>query len=177
MTDKDFNQRKVTDDYAPEQARFKLASFFNGHPSALEAVQCLNRTQACVLAALLDSKSITTSGYTIPADYGVKRASAVIHALEKEYSFPISSRRVETESDVGNRTKQSLFFITPEDQERLKAEPEVVFQERHDSACRKKESQAQKEIRRLVREYGEDGVQELLKRAANDDAGPDTNAS
>ncbi|MBU6520484.1 hypothetical protein KOL70_21250 [Pantoea sp. B270] len=176
MTDKDFNQRKVTDDYAPEQARVTLASFFEGHSSALEAVQRLNRTQACVLAALLDSKSITTSGYSIPADYGVKRASAVIHALEKEYSFPISSRRVETESDVGNRTKQSLFYISHEDQARLKAEPEVVFKERHDSACRKKESQAQKDIRRLVKEYGEDGVQELLRRAANDEAGPDSNA-
>ncbi|MGC1068714.1 hypothetical protein WKH16_22505 [Pantoea agglomerans] len=177
MTSEHSNQRKVTDDYAPEQARIKLTSFFENHPSALETVQSLNRTQTCVLAALLDSKSVTTSGYTIPADYGVKRASAVIHSLEKEYSFPISSRRVETESDVGNRTKQSLFFITPEDQERLKAEPETVFKERHDSACRKKESQAQKEMKRLVKEYGEDGVLELLKRAANDEAGPDTSAS
>ncbi|MDY0900329.1 hypothetical protein [Pantoea agglomerans] len=176
MTDEHFSQRKVTDDYAPEQARIKLASFFEGHPSALEAVQRLNRTQACVLAALLDSKSITTSGYTIPADYGVKRASAVIHSLEKEYSFPISSRRVETESDVGNKTMQSLFFITLEDQERLKTEPEVVFKERYDSACRKKESQAQKEMRRLVKEYGEKAVLELLKKAANDEAGPDSNA-
>lgn len=136
----------------------------------------LNRTQACVLAALLDDKSITTSGYTIPADYGVKRASAVIHSLEKEYSFPISSRRVETESDVGNRTKQSLFFITQEDHERLQVEPEVVFKERHDNACRKKESQAQKDVKRLVKEYGEEGVRELLKRAANDEAAPNTNA-
>lgn len=176
MTDEHFSQRKVTDDYAPEQSRIKLASFFDGHPSALEAVQCLTRTQACVLAALLDSKSITTSGYTIPADYGVKRASAVIHSLEKEYSFPISSRRVETESDVGNKTMQSLFFITLEDQERLKTEPEVVFKERYDSACRKKESQAQKEMRRLVKEYGEEAVLELLKKAANDEAGPDSNA-
>lgn len=176
MTDEHFSQRKVTDDYAPEQARIKLASFFDGHPSALEAIQCLNRTQACVLAALLDSKSITTSGYTIPADYGVKRASAVIHSLEKEYSFPISSRRVETESDVGNKTMQSLFFITLEDQERLKNEPEAVFKERYDSACRKKESQAQKEMRRLVKEYGEEAVLELLKKAANDEAGPDYNA-
>ncbi|MFK3875896.1 hypothetical protein [Pantoea agglomerans] len=176
MNAKDFNQRKVTDDYAPEQARIKLASFFEGHSSALEAIQRLNRTQACVLAAMLDSKSITTSGYTIPADYGVKRASAVIHSLEKEYSFPISSRRVETESDVGNKTMQSLFFITLEDQERLKTEPEVVFKERYDSACRKKESLAQKEMRRLVKEYGEEAVLELLKRAANDEAGPDSNA-
>ncbi|CNF23465.1 hypothetical protein OU500_003353 [Yersinia enterocolitica] len=176
MTAKDFNQRKVTDDYAPDQARQKLTTFFENHPAALETVQTLNRTQVCVLAALLDDKSITTSGYTIPADYGVKRASAVIHALDKEYSFPISSRRVETESDVGNRTKQSLFFITQEDQERLQAEPEVVFKERHDNACRKKESQAQKEIKRLVKEYGEDGVRELLERAANDEAAPDSNA-
>ncbi len=100
----------------------------------------------------------------------------MIHALDKEYSFPISSRRVETESDVGNRTKQSLFFITQEDQERLQIEPEVVFKERHDNACRKKESQAQKEIKRLVKEYGEDGVRELLERAANDEAAPDSNA-
>lgn len=176
MTDKDFNQRKVTDDYAPEQARIKLASFFEGHPSALEAVRRLNRTQACVLAALLDSKSITTSGYTIPADYGVKRASAVIHSLEKEYSFPISSRRVETESDVGNRTKQSLFFITQEDQIRLKADPDLVFKERHDSACLKRGSQAQKDIRRLFKEYGESGVLELLKKVANDGSDIDSDA-
>lgn len=177
MPSKHFDQRKVTDDYAPDQAREKLTTFFANHPSALETVQSLNRTQTCVLAALLDDKSITTSGYTIPADYGVKRASAVIHSLEKEHSFPISSRRVETESDVGNRTKQSLFFITRADQDRLKIEPEEVFKERHDNACRKKESQAQKEIRRLVKEYGEDGVRELLKKVANDEAGPDLNES
>ncbi|WP_239686259.1 hypothetical protein [Serratia sp. 506_PEND] len=40
----------------------------------------------------------------------------------------------------------------------MKAEPEAVFKERYESACRKKESQAQKELARLVKEYGKDGV-------------------
>lgn len=100
----------------------------------------------------------------------------MIHSLEKEYSFPISSRRVETESDVGNRTKQSLFFITQEDQIRLKADPDLVFKERHDSACLKRESQAQKDIRRLFKEYGESGVLELLKKVANDGSDIDSDA-
>jgi len=170
--------RKVTDDYTPEQAHDELVTFFDSHPEAIEVIDSLTRTEACVLAALLiDSKSLTTSGYSIPADCSVNRASAVVHSLEKKHSFPISSRKVETESDVGNKTQQSLFFITKENQQRLKEDPLTVFNECHESAVAKKESQAQRDMRRLVREYGEDGVLEMIKRAANDAPSPEKNAS
>lgn len=169
--------RKVTDDYAPELARQKVATFFEDHPETVQSIIELSSTKVCVLAAMLDEKSITTSGYTIPADYGVKRASAVAHALDKIHSFPISHRLVETESDVGKMTKQALFFISPDDREKLKQDPDAVFKERHENACRTRESQAQKEMKRLVKEYGQDGVLELLKNAANDEAKWDTTAS
>ncbi|MFH2379677.1 hypothetical protein ABK675_23055 [Hafnia paralvei] len=169
--------RKVTDDYAPELARQKVATFFEDHPDMVQSINELSSTKVCVLAAMLDEKSITTSGYTIPADYGVKRASAVAHALDKIHSFPISNRLVETESEVGKMTKQSLFYISHEDIEKLKQDPQSVFKERHENACRTRESQAQKEMKRLVKEYGQDGVLELLKNAANDEAGWDTTAS
>jgi len=162
------NKRKVTEDYAPEIARQKVSNFFENHPETATVVNSLSRTKVCVLAALLDNKSVTTSGYSIEADYGVKRASSIVHALEKLHSFPISSKRIDTESEVGNMTQQSIFFIKEEDREKLREDPEAVFKERHEKACRIRESQAQRAIRRLVREYGEDGVTELLKRAAND---------
>lgn len=171
------NLRKVSEDYAPEMARQKVSEFFKEHPDAATSINKLSRSKVCVLAALLDDKSITTSGYSIEADYVVNRASSVIHALDKIHSFPISTKRIDTSSDVGNTTQQSLFFITEEDREKLKENPDAVFKERHDSACRIRESQAQKAMKRLVKEYGEEGVRELLHRAANDGSGPDTNAS
>lgn len=171
------NQRKVSEDYAPEIARQKVSEFFKDHPETAITINKLGKSKVCVLAALLDDKSITTAGYSIKADYGVKRASAVIHALDKIHSFPISTKRVDTASEVGNMTQQSLFFITEEDREKLKENPDAVFRERHNIACRIRESQAQKAIKRLFKEYGEEGVRELLERAANDEIGPDTNAS
>jgi len=171
------NQRKVSEDYAPEIARQKVSEFFKDHPETATTINKLSKSKVCVLAALLDDKSITTAGYSIEADYGVKRASSVIHALDKLHSFPISNKRIDTASEVGNTTQQSRFFITEEDREKLRENPEAVFKERHDNACRIRESQAQKAMKRLVKEYGEEGVRELLKRAANDEAGPDTNAS
>jgi|GEM_PF-1481695 len=176
MSSRDFTLRKITDDYTPGLARQKLASFFEDRETALLAVGKLNRTQVCVLAALLDGKCITTSGYSIPADYGVKRASAVMHSLEKEHFFPISSRRIETESDVGTKTKQALFFISQDDRERLKLEPNQILEEIYQKACLTKASQAQKEIIRLVKEFGEAGILELVKKAANDEPGPDLSA-
>lgn len=170
------DQRKVSEDYAPEIARQKVVNFFQDHPETATTINKLSRSKVCVLAALLDNKSITTSGYTINADYGVKRASSIVHALDKIHSFPISSKRIDTESDVGNMTQQSLFFITEEDREKLKDNPDAVFKERSDNASRIRESQAQKAMKRLVKEYGEDGVRELLKKAANDQDGPDSNA-
>jgi hypothetical protein len=171
------NQRKVSEDYAPEIARQKVGEFFKDHPETATTINKLSKSKVCVLAALLDDKSITTAGYSIEADYGVKRASSVIHALDKLHSFPISNKRIDTASEVGNTTQQSRFFITEEDREKLRENPEAVFKERHDNACRIRESQAQKAMKRLVKEYGEEGVRELLERAANDGAGPDKSAS
>lgn len=167
---------KVTEDYAPEIARQKVSNFFKDHPETAILINRLSKMKVCVLAALLDNKSVTTTGYSIKADYGVKRASSIVHALDKLHSFPISSKRVDTESEVGNMTQQSIFFIKEEDREKLREDPETVFKERHEKACLIRESQAQRAIKRLVREYGESGVKELLKRAANDESKPRTNA-
>jgi len=166
------DKRKVTEDYAPEIARQKVSKFFEDHPETTIIINSLSKTKVCVLAALLDNKSVTTTGYSIKADYGVKRASSIVHALDKLHSFPISSKRVDTESEVGNMTQQSIFFIKEEDREKLREDPETVFKERHEKACRIRESQAQKAMKRLVKEYGEEGVRELLKRTANDGSDP-----
>lgn len=164
-------QRKITDDYSPELARQKVTTFFESHPEIAKSTNELSDTKVCVLAALFDGKSITTSGYSIPSDYGVKRASAVAHALEKIHNFPISHSLVDTESDVGKMTKQARFNMTETDREKLQKDPEIVFKEKHEQTCKTRETQAQKEMKRLVKEYGENGVLELLKRAANDESG------
>lgn len=164
-------QRKITEDYSPELARQKVISFFESHPKVAKSTNELSDTKVCVLAALLDGKSITTSGYSIPSDYGVKRASAVAHALEKIHNFPISHSLVDTESDVGKMTKQARFHMTESDREKLQRDPDCVFKEMYAKACKTRETQAQKEMKRLLKEYGEDGVLELLKRAANDESG------
>ncbi|WP_455915902.1 hypothetical protein [Pantoea agglomerans] len=165
-------QRHVTEDYSPVSAREKLITLFESHPSAVEAIKSLSKRQVCVLAALLDHKSFTTWGYNIPADYGVNRASSVAHALDKIHSFPISSRLIDTETEGGSMTKQARFYISEEDYVRLLENPEQVFKERRDNACRIRGSQAQKEIARLVKEYGKEGVLELLTSVANDEFGP-----
>lgn len=164
-------QRHVSEDYSPISAREKLLTLFESHPSAVIAIKALSKRQVCVLAALLDHKSFTTRGYNIPADYGVNRASSVAHALDKIHSFPISSRLIDTETEGGSMTKQAKFYISEEDFVRLLENPEEVFKERRANACRVRSSQAQKEIARLVKEYGKEGVLELLTSVANDDSG------
>jgi hypothetical protein len=167
--------RKISDDYSAESAREELNELFTDHPAIQASIDDMSNTTVCVLAVMMAGNSVTTAGYTIDADYGVKRASAVIHSIE-QHLFPVSSRRVETESDVGNKTHQSLFFISKEDLEHLKTAPDDVFNRCREQASVKKMQREQQDMRRLLKELGTDGVRKLLYQVAND-SDPDKNVS
>ncbi|WP_411706169.1 hypothetical protein [Edaphovirga cremea] len=159
--------RKISEDYNVITAREELLALFPDNVTAESSINAISDQDVCVLAGMLAGKSITTAGYSIPADYGVKRASAVALRLE-QFAFPVSTRRVETESDVGSKTYQSLFFISEKDRERLRTDPDTVFCECKQLASQKKLRREKQDMRRLLKELGTDGVQELLNQVAND---------
>lgn len=167
--------RKVTEDYSPEISRQKLDARFAQNPVVADRVKKMTKTQLSVFAALCDGKSFTTAGYSIDADYGVNRASAVALSLEKRHSIPVSRRMIETKADVGGNTKQALFFISSEDLSRLDDEPETLFKECQLDLFRRTSSQAQRDVKRLLRELGTDGLLNLV-HAANDGTAPEQNA-
>lgn len=137
----------------------------------------MTKTQLSVFAALCDGKTFTTAGYDIDADYGVKRASAVALSLEKRHSIPVTRSLVEAKADVGGSTKQALFFIAPSDLVRLDNEPEVLFSECRKDISRRETNQAQRDVKRLLKEFGKAGLLDLLDivEAANDDSPPEEN--
>lgn len=161
--------QKVTDLYPPEIARHKLEVHFTGNIVILELIQKMNKTSLCTFAALCDGNVVTTSGYNIMADLCVNRASAVAHSL-KQKCLPISSRTISTKADVGGAVKQAAFFIDNVDLERLKSEPEKVIKECERNLNSQKRTNAQKEMSRLYKEFGEAGVLKLLSNVvgAND---------
>lgn len=161
--------QKVTDLYPPEISRHKLEKLFSGNPVVLELIPKLNKTSLCTFAALCEGNVVTTSGYNIMADLCVNRASAVAYYLKKKL-LPVSVKNISTEADVGGAATQAAFFVEPVDLERLKSEPENVMKECEKNWNSQKRSNAQKDMSRLYKEYGEDGVLELLRNTvgAND---------
>jgi len=158
--------QKVTDIYSPEIARHTLEKHFSATPAVLETIGKMHKTSLCMLAALCDGNVVTTSGYEIAADLCVNRASAVAHSLKLKL-FPISTRAVSTRADVGGEVRQAAFYIENADLEMLKAKPEKVMKECEKNLNGQKRTNAQKDMTRLYREFGEDGVMELLHHVAN----------
>lgn len=101
--------QKVTELYPPKISKYKLEKLFSGNQVMLAAIRGMSKSNMCVFAALCDGHVVTTTGYNIPADLCVNRASAVTHALKQKY-LPISSRGVSTKADVGGVVKQAAFF-------------------------------------------------------------------
>jgi hypothetical protein len=164
---------KVTELYPPEIAKHKLSDHFSENVLMLEMINHMGKSDLCVFAALCDGKTITTTGYEIDADLSVKRASAVIHSL-KQKNLPISTNTIPTQSDVGGTTKQSVFFISDDDLRCMKSNPEKVMKKCEKLQVQQKRSHAQKDVARLCREFGKDGVLKLLNQvAANDQMPPD----
>lgn len=157
--------QKVTDLYPPEIASHKLQNHFYGNTVMLELIQKLNKTSLCTFAALCDGNVITTSGYNIMADLCVNRASAVAHSLKQKY-LPVMARTIPTKADVGGPAKQAAFYIDEIDLERLKSDPEKMMKECERNLNSQKRTNAQKDMSRLYKEFGEDGILTLLRNAA-----------
>lgn len=154
--------QKVTDLYPPEIALHKLQNHFAGNTVMLELIQKLNKTSVCTFAALCDGNVVTTSGYNIMADLCVNRASAVAHSLKQRY-LPVMTKTVSTKADVGGAVKQAAFYIDDIDLKRLKSEPEKMMKECERNLNSQKRTNAQKDMSRLYKEFGEDGILALLR--------------
>ena len=163
--------QKVTDLYPPEIAHHKLQNHFSGNSVMLELIQKLNKTSLCTFAALCDGNVVTTSGYDIMADLCVNRASAVAHSLKQKF-LPITTRTISTKADVGGAVKQAAFFIDENDLERLKSEPEKMMKECERNLNSQKRTNAQKEISRLYKDFGEDGILALLSNVRGTNGTP-----
>lgn len=158
--------QKVTDIYSPEIARHSLEKHFSDIPAVQEKIQKLHKTSLCMLAALCDGNVVTTSGYNISADLCVNRASAVAHSLKLKL-FPVSAKAISTRADVGGEVRQAAFYIDEADLEMLKADPEKIMKECEQNLNGQKRTNAQKDMTRLYREFGEEGVMELLHHVAS----------
>jgi hypothetical protein len=154
--------QKVTELYPPEISKRKLENLFSGNQVMLDAIRGMSKSNMCVFAALCDGHVVTTTGYSITADLCVNRASAVTHSLKKKH-LPISSMGVSTKADVGGAVKQAAFFVSEDDLARLKTEPEKIMKECERDLNSKKRSSAQKDMIRLYKEFGEEGVLALLR--------------
>ena len=96
---------KVSDVYTPEVSRHKLSVRFGDNLPMIEAIRHMNNSNLCVFAALCDGHTVTTTGYDIPADFWVNRASAVACSLKQLY-LPIETQTIQTKADVGGTTKE-----------------------------------------------------------------------
>ncbi|NDJ55826.1 hypothetical protein GWD52_02200 [Enterobacteriaceae bacterium 4M9] len=162
---------KVSEKYPTEIARHKLQNHFSGNTIMLDLIQKMHRSTLCTFAALCEGNTVTTTGYNIPADLCVNRASAVIHAL-KQKNLPISTRPVPTDADVGGKVNQAAFFIDETDLEKLKSETEKVMKACEKERNSQKKTNAHKEMSRLYKEFGEAGVLALLHATKGSNQAP-----
>ncbi|MBJ4981169.1 hypothetical protein JGG16_24440 [Salmonella enterica subsp. enterica serovar London] len=107
------------------------------------------------------------------ADLCVNRASAVAHSLKQKF-LPVTARTISTKADVGGAVKQAAFYIDEVDLERLKSEPEKMMKECERNLNSQKRTNAQKEMSRLYKEFGEDGILALLRNVAGANGTPPT---
>ncbi|EAR2000281.1 hypothetical protein EH025_11095 [Salmonella enterica] len=83
------------------------------------------------------------------------------------------SQTIQTKADVGGTTKQSVFYISDISIQRLETEPEKIMSECEKLQRIQKKSCAQKDMARLYKSFGEEGVLELLRNACSaNDASP-----
>lgn len=164
---------KLTDNYQPDVAKSRLIERFKNTPSVLEVIRKLHKAPLCSLAAMCDGYVLTTSGNNVNADYCINRASAIIHDL-KQFNIPISTATHNVLSDVGGVATQAVFFISNGDLEMLENDPEMIMQQCAGHIRELKQTQAQKEINRLYKEYGEKGIWKFVRNACANDSPPDS---
>lgn len=157
---------KVSDVYTPELSRQKLSMRFSDNLPMIEVIRRMNNSNLCVFAALCDGLTVTTTGYDIHADFWVNRASAVACSL-KQLFLPIETQTIQTKADVGGTTKQSIFYMSDISIQRLETEPEKIISECEKLQGVQKKSCAQKDMARLYKTFGEEGVLELLRNASS----------
>lgn len=145
--------KKLMEFYTPIKAHQLLKNNFSTNPVVTEIINKMSRTHRCVFAALCDGQTITTNGYSIPADYSVNRAPAIAHAL-RELNLPIESKYAPAISDTGGVTRQSIFYMRRTMILRLHTEPSKVITECSNQRAEKKWNQAKGDIERLYREFG-----------------------
>jgi len=139
----------------------------------IDVISHMNNSSVCVFAALCDGYTVTTTGYEIHADFWVNRASAVACSL-KQLFLPVETQTIQTKADVGGTTKQSVFYMSDISVQRLEAEPEKIMSECEKTQGAQKKSCAQKDMARLYKTFGEEGVLELLRNACSANDTPPT---
>lgn len=166
---------KVTIDYPSSIARRKLSVLFNNSPFMLSLVHDMCDSQAIVLAAMCDGKSVTSAGNRIEADYEVTKLAAVIDVLENKFYLPVSRMKIATASDTGAGTVQAKYHIAEDDMDLLLQDPEAVLLMRERLALSKLKSRDERCLKRLVAVHGYEEVFRSLQAlgAANDSFGRD----
>lgn len=164
---------KVTDVYTPDLAKSRLAERFEGNDAILEVVRKLHKTPLCSFAAMCDGYFLSTTGNTAQADFCVNRASAVIHTL-KQFHIPVSTHIQNVQSDVGGVAPQAVFFISENDLDKLENDPVKIMRDCESRLQSLKQVHVQKEINRLVKEYGEKELMKLINNASANDNPPDS---
>ncbi|EKT64688.1 hypothetical protein [Providencia alcalifaciens] len=157
--------RKVTDVYSPELAKEILGKHFSNNIEMINIINRLKKSGLCVLAALCEGRTVTTTGYDIDADFCVNRASAVIHAL-KQKGISIKTHKILTTADVGGMTQQASFSLDEQTLEALKKHPKKTLAECKKELLKHKKLSALKVLTRLCKTYGENEVHRMLHYAS-----------
>lgn len=160
---------KLIDVYSPERSRKLLNDRFVHNESMLEVIKKLHKLPLCSLAAMCDGHTLTTPGNNAPADLYVNRASAVVHSL-KGFHLPVTTAKRSVISDVGGTATQAVFSISKSDLDKLENDTAAIMRECAEHTQNLKKANAQKELNRIYREYGDKAFQSMIKTAcANND--------
>lgn len=164
---------KVTFDYPPEIARKKLLSTFSESPAMISHINDMCDSQATVLAALCEGKSVTNAGNRIESDYEVTKLASVIDVLENQFFLPISRQKIHTKSDTGAVALQARYTISTVDLDELIEQPEEVISRREREAFIKLMRRDNRCLKRLINVHGYEEVSRTLASMApaNDDIG------
>lgn len=140
-----------------------LEDRFGKVPVMMGVIAKMGEMDKRLFAAFCDGLKVTTTGYEVPADIYIHRASAPINAL-RLFGFPIENKFVKTLSNLGKPTRVSVFYMEQSVISGLVKNPKKIIAAGKEQLALNKLKRNEIRIKNIYKEYGADETIKLVRR-------------
>lgn len=140
-----------------------LEERFGRSPIVMNIIDAMGEMDKRLFAAFCDGLKVTTTGYNVPADIYIHRASAPINAI-RSFCIPVESKFVKTISNLGKSTRVTVFYMESSAIAELMKNPKKVIDACREQLRLNKLKRNEIRIKNIYKEYGSDETIKLVHR-------------